>query len=88
MGRPGTYIEVLSNDCVDRGLRALQTYLQDPNIPAKDKIERSMPLILKKTKAEVEVSTVGDIIINIVKNSDEKTNVIDDAPVEQTDESV
>ena len=87
-GRKTSYAELLMDDCVERGLRHLQRLLQDDNVTDKDKWTAAQPLVVKRAKAEVEISSAGDIVLNIIKNSDEKTNVIDDAPVEETEPSV
>lgn len=88
-GRGSSYSEILANDCVDQGLRALQLSLQDTKKTPEEKWQLAQPLVLKKTRTEIDVTATGDLVLNIVKNSTEKTkNVVDDAPVEQADGSV
>ena len=63
--------------------------LVDDSIPDVEKVKMFMPLACKHVKTEIDFNASGSIILNIIKNSDERTqDVIDHETVKKTDGSV
>lgn len=63
--------------------------LVDDKISDLEKVKMFMPLACKSIKTEIDLNSKGNIILNIIKNSDEKTqDVVNDEAVEKTDTSV
>ena len=89
-GRPSLVDEKLRARVIEKSWAIIDAFYNNANEDAKDKLKVASYLAGKSVPQDINLGgqVENPLTVNIIKNSTELTNVINDAPVKQADGSV